>query len=109
MDARVQPRADDDPGRAGRHHPLEAAPLNLPPPSTEDHMPKFTATFAGNVRAYAAVSVEAADPDVALRRFREIAEAMARGDTPPEVAETVFTADWDQLAEVEFVEELGIE
>jgi len=74
-------------------------------------MPKYNATFAASVRAYATVTVEAADEDAAHARFKELAAAMADGggDWPAEACNARFDPDWEQLDEIEYLDDCGID
>lgn len=74
-------------------------------------MPKYTATFAGNVRAYTTVEIEATDEDAAHQRFQELAAMMAddsgtdEKDYPEEIADLVFNPQYDTLNEIEYLED----
>jgi hypothetical protein len=72
-------------------------------------VPKFNATIAADVRAYACVTVDAEDEEAAHDRFKAIAAALARGEKTPETATTVFDPDFDTLAEYEYLEDCGID
>lgn len=69
-------------------------------------MPKYTATFAANVRVYAPVTVEAADDNAAHQRFQELAAKMNIGWSD---GDAVFDPEWDTLADIEYLEDCGMD
>jgi hypothetical protein len=74
-------------------------------------MPRYTATFAANVRAYACVTVIAADEDAAHERFKQIADVMNNNpeDWPAEVANTLFEPEYDTLGDYDYLEDCGLD
>jgi len=71
-------------------------------------MKKYTVTIAANVRAYATVTIEAADEDAAWQRAKDIAAALpdwTQGE-PTEIDGVVFEPDYATLTDFEALDDI---
>jgi hypothetical protein len=72
-------------------------------------MAKFNVTLAGNVRAYACVTIEADNEDAAWQRAKDIAASDNIWGEPEIACGVTFDPSFDDIYDIEALEDCGLD